>query len=283
MGKSNPKTDGTWITKCYGPKCRSCRPPSDSLPAGHAAVPNLEVATTGLLLKNKKPAGAIKGMAARQKEVHPTLQLHPTVKRPGQLLAATYMSGHNMCHLLHVTDRTSIYNFFVDTGTQVNTTLPTYSNRLHRQGSLTLSTINGSAIATYGQRSLTLNLGLRRTFHWIFIFAKVSKLLLGADFLHHFGLLVDIAHGKLVDTGSHLSIHGIVTEGTSPSPTITTTTNKSSHPYSQNFRTSPRFTTIKTTLSSTTLYTVQPVHHSPPEFDVSPQKNFKLLTMTHWS
>ena len=153
------------------------------------------------------------------KEVQPTLRFYPAAKRPGQPLAATDASGHNICRLLHVTDRISKRNFLVDTGAQVSIIPPTRSDRLRKRESFTLSAVNGSTIATYGQRSLTLNLGLRRTFRWIFIIADVSKPLLGADFLHHFGLLVDMAHGKLVDTHTHLSIH---TEGTPPSPTTTT-------------------------------------------------------------
>ena len=136
---------------------------------------------------------------------------------------ATDVSGHNMCRLLHITDRISKCNFLIDTGAQVSIILPTCSDRLRKRESLTLSAVNGSAIVTYGQHSSTLNLGLRRTFRWIFVIADVSKPLLGADFLYHFGLLVDMAHGKLVDSGTHLSIHGIVTKGTPPSPTITTT------------------------------------------------------------
>ena len=65
-------------------------------------------------------------------------------------------------------------------------------------------------------RSLTLNLGLRRTFRRIFIIADVHKPLLGADFLHHFGLLVDVAKGKLVDKVTHLSVHGILAQDTPP-------------------------------------------------------------------
>ena len=156
--------------------------------------------------------------------MHSTLQLHSAAKQPGQPLAATDMSGHNMCRLLHITDRISKRNFLIDTGAQVSIIPPTCSDRhLRKQESLTLSAVNDSAIATYGQRSLTLNLGFRHTFRWIFVIADVTKPLLGADFLYHFGLLVDMAHGKLVDSGTHLSIHGIVTEGTPPSPTITTT------------------------------------------------------------
>ena len=115
---------------------------------------------------------------------------------------------------MHITDRTNKLTFLVDTGAQISVLPPTRSDRLRKQEGYTLSAVNGTAIATYGTRSLTLNLGLRRTFRWIFIIADVSKPLLGADFLHHFGLLVDIAHGKLVDTNTHLSIHGILAKDT---------------------------------------------------------------------
>ena len=106
--------------------------------------------------------------------MHPTLQLHPAVKRPGQPLAATDASGPNICRLLHVTDRTSKLNFLVDTGAEVSIIPPTRSDRLRKRESLTLSAVSGTAIATYGQCSLTLNLGLRRTFRWIFVIADTA-------------------------------------------------------------------------------------------------------------
>ena len=45
---------------------------------------------------------------------------------------------------------------------------------------------------SHSTRSLTLNLGLRHTFQWVFIIADVQKPIIGADFLHHFGLLVAV-------------------------------------------------------------------------------------------
>ena len=105
------------------------------------------------------------------KEVQSILRLYPAVKRPGQPLAATDASGHNICHLLHVIDHISKHNFLVDTGAQISIILPTRSDRRHKRESFTLSAVNGSTIATYGQHSLTLNLGLCPTFCWIFITA----------------------------------------------------------------------------------------------------------------
>ena len=65
-----------------------------------------------------------------------------------------------------------------------------------------LEAVNSTSIPTFGTRSLTLTLGLRRTFRWPFIIADVRKPVLGADFLHHFNLLVDVKHHKLYWTAS---------------------------------------------------------------------------------
>ena len=61
-----------------------------------------------------------------------------------------------------------------------------------------------SAIATYGRRSLTLNLGLKHTSRWVFIIANVKSPILGVDFLRQYSLLVDIKHSCLIDTITQL-------------------------------------------------------------------------------
>ena len=73
---------------------------------------------------------------------------------------------------------------------------------------------------TFGTRSLTLNLGLRRAFRWIFTIANVKIPILGADFLQHFGLLVDMRQHRLLDMLTQLKVQGIVTHLSSPSPTF---------------------------------------------------------------
>lgn len=70
---------------------------------------------------------------------------------------------------------------------------------------------NGTEIPTYGIQMLTLDLGLRRPFQWPFIIAKVSKGIIGADFLNKFHLLIDLFHQKLIDGVTNLSIKGEVT------------------------------------------------------------------------
>ncbi|GFW12146.1 retrovirus-related Pol polyprotein from transposon 17.6 [Trichonephila clavipes] len=49
-----------------------------------------------------------------------------------------------------------------------------------------------------------LNLGLRRPFIWTFIIADVSSPIIGADFLKHFNLLIDLKKKRLVDVETSL-------------------------------------------------------------------------------
>ena len=49
--------------------------------------------------------------------------------------------------------------------------------------------------------------GLRRTFRWVFTIADVKQHILGADFLSHFGLIVNMQHDILSDPNTQ--VHGI--------------------------------------------------------------------------
>jgi len=64
---------------------------------------------------------------------------------------------------------------------------------------------NNTVINTYGKTILTVDLKLRRTFKWEFIKAPVSKAIIGADFLYHFNLMVNIRNKKLIDKITNLS------------------------------------------------------------------------------
>ena len=107
--------------------------------------------------------------------------------------------------LLYVTDATTKQQSLIDTG-------PT--DRTNRQG-YDLQAANSSKIATYGTRSLTLDLDLRRSFPWLFTLADVNHAINGADFLCHFNLLVDLRNRSLIDAVTH-HINGI----TSPLPAL---------------------------------------------------------------
>ena len=77
-----------------------------------------------------------------------------------------------------------------------------------------LQAINNTS-PTYGTCSLTLNLGLRRTFRWVFAIADISKAIIGVDFLKHYGLSVEMKSHPLLDPLTHLKVQGIAASVTS--------------------------------------------------------------------
>ena len=141
-------------------------------------------------------------------------------KLSGRTLVATSVTGPPYSCLFFVSDAHTNTRFLVDTGSEVSVIPPNPTDRRRSPDSLTLMAVNDTPIRTYGKRSLTLNLGLRRSLPWIFIIADVQKPILGADFLKHFGLMVDMSHRKLVDTHTHLHIQSIHSAHSSLSATL---------------------------------------------------------------
>jgi hypothetical protein len=92
---------------------------------------------------------------------------------------------------LVVTDKSSKRHFLIDTGSNICVfpwkVIP--QRRTHVNYDLRIA--NGTTISTYGWLSLSFNLGLRQDFTWWFMVTNVTQPLIGADFLSHFGLLVD--------------------------------------------------------------------------------------------
>jgi hypothetical protein len=76
---------------------------------------------------------------------------------------------------------------------------------------------NGTTIPTYRWLPLSLNLGLRRDFTWRFVVADVTQPLTGADFLSHYGLLVDCKEKRLLDGVTSLSAPAQATSSRIPS------------------------------------------------------------------
>ncbi|GFT21882.1 retrovirus-related Pol polyprotein from transposon 297 [Nephila pilipes] len=108
---------------------------------------------------------------------------------------------------------TSRSKYLIDTGADGSVIpLPTASQHL-QSASLQPFAANGTVISTYGQQLGTLDLGLRRVFKWPFIIAAVSQPIIGADFLCHYGLLVDFRHGRLVHSLTKLQTQGTVQQG----------------------------------------------------------------------
>ncbi|KAK2577962.1 hypothetical protein KPH14_012262 [Odynerus spinipes] len=67
---------------------------------------------------------------------------------------------------------------------------------------------NSTVITTYGQRHVTLSLGLRRAFTWNFIIADVASAIIGTDFITYYGLLIDLKARRLIDPQTTLTSSG---------------------------------------------------------------------------
>lgn len=110
-------------------------------------------------------------------------------------------------HRLSVTDLNSGLRFLVDTGANVSV-IP-YKKKVFGKNEYSdykLYAANGSQINTYGTQTLILNLKLRRPYRWTFIVADVKQPIIGADFLKHNKLLVDLSERKLIDKLTNLSV-----------------------------------------------------------------------------
>ena len=141
-------------------------------------------------------------------------------KLAGRALATTSVPGLSTSRLLHIRDSTNHLTFLVDTGATVSVLPPAPTDRKHPQPHFNLQAANGLRIPTFGRKSLTLNLGLRRSLPWIFVVADVGRPILGADFLHHFHLSVDLNKRTLVDNTTQLTIAGVLVSSQSLQPSI---------------------------------------------------------------
>ncbi|CAB0043070.1 unnamed protein product, partial [Trichogramma brassicae] len=112
---------------------------------------------------------------------------------------------HHIERRLYVTDRTYKIRFLIDSGSVLSILPRTVVRKPLQRKTLELQAANGTTIATYGQHSLTLNLGLRRPFEWAFTIARVDVAIIGADLLSHFGLLIDLRNRRLLDNQTSLS------------------------------------------------------------------------------
>ena len=99
----------------------------------------------------------------------------------------------------YIRDKVSDCLFLVDTGAFVSVYPASHEDRAWpRSDGVQLVSANGGKILTYGSRTINLSFG-GRYFSWDFTLADVQKPILGADFLAHNSLLVDVANRRLVD------------------------------------------------------------------------------------
>jgi cleavage and polyadenylation specificity factor subunit 1 len=104
--------------------------------------------------------------------------------------------------------------FLIDTGADISV-IPSSNKHKHPSGSVYAA--NNSIINTYGEKLMKLNLGFRRELNWPFIIANVNRAIIGADFLHHFNLIVDLHNKRIIDNQTKLFINGQTTFTNIPS------------------------------------------------------------------
>lgn len=109
---------------------------------------------------------------------------------------------------LFIADKSSGRDFLIDTGADISVISPNFREKGNAPCQFKLSAANGSQIKTFGSKSVTLNLGLRRPIRWIFIIADVQCPIIGSDLLKKYDLLIDVKNGKLRDNLSNISIQG---------------------------------------------------------------------------
>ncbi|GFU61453.1 transposon Tf2-6 polyprotein [Trichonephila clavipes] len=118
---------------------------------------------------------------------------------------------------LFLLDRKSGQKFLIVSGSEICVIPPFPTMNKSPQSNFSLFAANNTKIPAYGMVRKELNLGLRRPFIWTFIIADVSSPIIGADFLKHFNLLIDLkkkSNPSLISkSASHGTVHHIITTG----------------------------------------------------------------------
>ena len=94
----------------------------------------------------------------------------------------------------------------IDTGAAVSVLPRSCANGTVDADSLPLVAANNSTITTYSTSKCIVDVGLKREYSWTFIVADAKQPILGADFLIHYNLLVDLSGRCLRDMRTTLAI-----------------------------------------------------------------------------
>ena len=104
-----------------------------------------------------------------------------------------------------IKDELSDYGFLVDTGAYRSTLPPPGDiNTINHHSLSNLVSANGTSIRTYGEQQVNIRLS-GQAYTWTFIIADVHHPLLGADFLSHYSLMVDVARLRLLNIDSFIA------------------------------------------------------------------------------
>ncbi|GFW11169.1 retrovirus-related Pol polyprotein from transposon 17.6 [Trichonephila clavipes] len=115
---------------------------------------------------------------------------------------------------LFLLDRKSGQKFLIDSGSEMCVIPPSPTMNKSPQSNFSFFAANNTKIPAYGMVRKELNLGLRQPFIWTFIIADVSSPIIGADFLKHFNLLIDLKKKKpsILTVDANISFKNILSE-----------------------------------------------------------------------
>ena len=122
----------------------------------------------------------------------------------GQREVANIALSHSK--LLYVADKRHKCKYLIDTGAAVSVLPKSCANGISDADSFPLVAANNSTMNTYGNCKRVVNVGLKREYPWTFIVADVQQPIIGADFLIHYNLLVDLRSRCLRDMRTGLAI-----------------------------------------------------------------------------
>lgn len=111
---------------------------------------------------------------------------------------------------LKISDTTTNMQFLIDTGADVSVIPRGLRSAGAKPTSMQLFAANGTPIKVYGEVLLKVNLGLRREFSWQFLIADVTSGIIGADFISHHDLLIDLKRKRLIDDTTRLEAAGVL-------------------------------------------------------------------------
>ena len=126
---------------------------------------------------------------------------------PGKITETRHDSAEaTLPKLLFVADKCNKGKYLIESGAAVSVLPKSCANKISDADCLPLVAANNTTINTYGYSKRVVDVGLKRDYTWNFIVADVQQPIIGADFLIHYSLLVDLRSRCLRDMRTGLAI-----------------------------------------------------------------------------
>nr|CAB3266579.1 D-serine dehydratase-like [Phallusia mammillata] len=97
-----------------------------------------------------------------------------------------------------IKDKNNNLSFLVDSGSDVSIVPAWFAKCFYNKKSVYLYGAAGKGFTSFGETRVSVNFNLSRSFRWRFLVCAVRQPILGADFLRHYNLLIDIRRRKLI-------------------------------------------------------------------------------------